>query len=55
MKFQLFITTKMLKNKDLSSSKILTLINVKMPTNFGILTFKFKINSCSVEMSMNVL
>ena len=28
------------------------LINVKMPTNVGILTFRGRKNSCSVELSM---
>ena len=50
MKFQLFIKTKMLINKDFAAFKLsdvvfTMLINVKMPTTIGILTF----------MSMNIL
>ena len=60
MKFQLLIKTKMLKNKDfflLSNSQMLVLIiliNVKMPTIVGILTFMsmIKTNHTQIELSM---
>ena len=46
MKFQLLIKTKMLKNTDFSLSYLvfILLINVKMPTNVGILTYMSTIN-----------
>ena len=48
-KFQLLIKTNMLKNKEVSCFKSLSyvfimLINVKMPTIVGILTFMSRIN-----------
>ena len=50
MKFQLLIKNKMLKRKIFHAFKLLDLvfiilINVKMTTNFGILTFTSMINS----------
>ena len=56
-KFQLLIKTNMLKNKEVSCFKSLSyvfimLINVKMPTIVGILTFMSRIISCSAELSM---
>ena len=53
MKFQLLIKTKILHNKDCSCCKLsdnifILLINVKMPTAVGILTFISRI----VELSM---
>ena len=57
MKFQLLIKTKMLKYKVfllLSShyTVFIMLINGKMPTIVGILTFMSRIFLCSVEFSM---
>ena len=51
------ISTKMLKNNDFLASELsdvvfIMLINVKMPTIVGILTFMSRINLCSVELSM---
>ena len=54
-KFQLLIKNKMLKNKDFSCFSdvlFIMLINVKMPTSVGLLTFMSMINLCSVELSM---
>ena len=49
MKFQLFIKGKLLKNKDflalkLSDAVFIMLINVKIPTIVGVLTFMNRIN-----------
>ena len=49
MKFQVLIKAQMLKNKDFFAVKLLVgvfilLINVKMPTIVGILTFMSRIN-----------
>ena len=45
MKFQLLLTLKMLKNKDISCYVVfIMLMNVKMPTVVGILTFTSMIN-----------
>ena len=54
MKFQLLIKTNMLKMKTFLAFKLSDvlfgmLINVKMPTLVGILTFMNMIISCSVE------
>ena len=38
--------------KYLSDVAFIMLINVKMPTIVGILTFMSRINSCSAELSM---
>ena len=60
MKFQM-IKSKMLRDKDIACFKLSDivlsmLINVKMPTTVGVLTFISIIISCSVELSMeNVL
>ena len=43
MKFQLLIKTKILDALSLSDVVFIMLINVKMPTNVGILTFMSKI------------
>ena len=56
-KFQLLIKTKIPKNKEflafnLSDVVFIMLINVKMPTIFGILTFMSRLISCSAELSM---
>ena len=56
MIFQLLIKTK-IPTKNfcaLSHSDVvfIMLINVKMPTIVGILTFMSRINSCSAELSM---
>ena len=56
MEFQLCIRTKCCKNKDflafkLSDAVFIMLINVKMPTIVGILTFMSTINFI-VELSM---
>ena len=56
MKFQLLIITKMLKNINFSllsnSDVFIMLINVRMPTIVGILTFMSMINVSSVELNM---
>ena len=44
MKFQLLIKTKMLKNKDFSCFKTLLLINDKMPSIVGTLTYMNRLN-----------
>ena len=45
MKFQLLIITRILTNKDgLSDAVFIMLINIKMPTVVGILTFMSRIN-----------
>ena len=53
----MLIKSKMLKNKNFlafrcSDVVFFMLINVKMPTIVGILTFMSRINLCSVELSM---
>ena len=62
MEFQLLIKTKILKIKAFlvfrhSDVVFIKLINIKMPTIVGILTFismiNFMLNSCSVELSRN--
>ena len=57
MNFQLLLLTKVLKNKTflglkLSDIAFIMLINVKMPTIVGILTFLNMIISFSAELSM---
>ena len=59
MKFQLLTKTKMLKNKDISCFQTLEvvfimLINDKMPTNVGILTF-YGHDKFHTQQSMNCL
>ena len=56
MKFQLLIKTKILTNEEVSLSlsyvAFIMLINVKMPTTVGILTFMSMINFGSTGLSM---
>ena len=58
MKFHLLLKTNFLKNEDFAfkpSDVFIMLINVKMPTVVGILTFMSMINSCLVELSLEKL
>ena len=60
MKFQLLITTKMLKNIDFSCFKLsdvvfIMLMNVKMPTIVDILTFMSMINCMLINVKISTI